>query len=209
MDKETKQDIQENNELSTGIPRYSELSEEDKIIVDNYIGQINLKLPQTINGFCDSEIGEINREIDLMIGLLNIHSTRIKDMQEELILTIDENTEQEKEKFGDKVKRVFSKQGLKKSTTGGNNKKYTRIKEINNVDLIQEKIETIRTELKINACKFEIIAQNSDEQYANIQYQIIALEEVLNRIQKAYGRRITRKYFFTNRWYTDRRTYKK
>lgn len=201
MDKERKQDIQEDNELSIGIPRYSELSEEDIIIVDNYIGQINLKLPQTINGFCDSEIGEINREIDLMIGLLNIHSTRIKDMQEELILTIDENTEQEKEKFGDKVKRVFSKRSLKKTTTGENNKKYTRITEINNVNLIQEKIETIRTELKINACKFEIIAQNSDEQYANIRYQIIALEEVLNRIQKSYGRRI-RKYFFTDRQYT-------
>ena len=197
MDKETKQYIQENNEpfVKTNItPRYSELSEGDKILVDNYIKQIDLEFPQTINKFCDSEIREINREIDLMIGLLNLYSRRIKVMQEELILTIDS-----KEKFGDKVKKIFSKRNLKKKTTGDVNNKYTKIKEINNVGLVQKRIEAIRNELKINACKFEIIVQNSYEQYTNIQYQIIALEEVVTRIQKLYESRSTKEYFFKNR----------
>ena len=64
------------------------------------------------------------------------------------------------------------------------NDRYRRAKVLTNIDEIREKLEGIRNELRMNAGKLDIMAQNSAEQYINTQYQIIALQELLRKIQE-------------------------
>lgn len=87
--------------LTTKIPSYSELSEEGKKIVDEYISTIDLHNAQTIDEFGKSETERIYKELDVLIGTLKTHDTSIEDMFAELMLSIDENSEPEGEKFVD------------------------------------------------------------------------------------------------------------
>lgn len=68
------------------------------------------------------------------------------------------------------------------------NERYRRAKILTNIDIIQEKLESIRNELRTNAGKLEIMAQNSAEQYVNTQYQIVALQEVARKLQEERAR---------------------
>lgn len=104
----------------------------------------------------------------------------------ELMLSIDENIGTGKESFSEALKksplaalRVLKNKPKKMIA----NEKYRRAKVLTNIDVIQEKLESIRSELRTNAGKLEIMAQNSAEQYVNTQYQIIALQEVLKKLQ--------------------------
>ena len=173
--------------LTTKIPTYSELSEEEKKIVDNYISTIDLHNTQTIDEFGKSETEKIYKELDVLIGTLKTHDTSIEDMFTELMMSIDENSEVEGENFIDLLKKspLTALKSLKdRPKRILANERYRRAKVLTNIDVIQEKLEGIRSELRTNAGKLEIMAQNSAEQYANIQYQIIALQEVLRRIQE-------------------------
>ena len=173
--------------LTTKIPSYSELSEEEKKIVDNYISTIDLHNTQTIDEFGKSETEKIYRELDVLIGTLKTHETSIEDMFTELMMSIDENSEIEGEKFIDLLRKspLTALKTLKDRPKRMLEKeRYRRAKVLTNIDVIQEKLESIRSELRTNAGKLEIMAQNSAEQYANIQYQIIALQEVLRRLQE-------------------------
>ena len=91
--------------LTTKIPSYSELSEEEKKIVDNYISTIDLHNTQTIDEFGKSETEKIYRELDVLIGTLKTHETSIEDMFTELMMSIDENSEVEGENFIDLLKK--------------------------------------------------------------------------------------------------------
>ena len=186
--------------LTTKIPSYSELSEEEKKIVDNYISTIDLHNTQTIDEFGKSETEKIYRELDVLIGTLKTHETSIEDMFTELMMSIDENSEIEGEKFIDLLRKspLTALKTLKDRPKRMLEKeRYRRAKVLTNIDVIQEKLESIRSELRTNAGKLEIMAQNSAEQYANIQYQIIALQEVLRRLQekRVEGTEIAEKTF--------------
>ena len=186
--------------LTTKIPTYSELSEEEKKIVDNYISTIDLHNTQTIDEFGKSETEKIYKELDVLIGTLKTHDTSIEDMFTELMMSIDENSEVEGENFIDLLKKspLTALKSLKdRPKRMLANERYRRAKILTNIDVIQEKLESIRSELRTNAGKLEIMAQNSAEQYANIQYQIIALQEVLRRLQekRVEGTEIAEKTF--------------
>ena len=186
--------------LTTKIPTYSELSEEEKKIVDNYISTIDLHNTQTIDEFGKSETEKIYKELDVLIGTLKTHDTSIEDMFTELMMSIDENSEIEGEKFIDLLRKspLTALKTLKDRPKRMLEKeRYRRAKVLTNIDVIQEKLESIRCELRTNAGKLEIMAQNSAEQYANIQYQIIALQEVLRRLQekRVEGTEIAEKTF--------------
>ena len=186
--------------LTTKIPTYSELSEEEKKIVDNYISTIDLHNTQTIDEFGKSETEKIYKELDVLIGTLKTHDTSIEDMFTELMMSIDENSEIEGEKFIDLLRKspLTALKTLKDRPKRMLEKeRYRRAKVLTNIDVIQEKLESIRSELRTNAGKLEIMAQNSAEQYANIQYQIIALQEVLRRLQekRVEGTEIAEKTF--------------
>ena len=173
--------------LTTKIPSYSELSDEGKKIVDEYIATIDLHNTKTIDEFGKSETEKIYKELDVLIGTLKTHDTSIEDMFAELMLSIDENSEPEGEKFIDLLKKspLTALRSLKdkpKRILSG--ERYRRTKVLTNIDVIQEKLENIRNELRTNAGKLEIMAQNSAEQYANTQYQIIALQEVARKLQE-------------------------
>lgn len=173
--------------LTTKIPSYSELSEEEKKIVDEYISTIDLQNAQTIDEFGKIETERIYKELDVLIGTLKTHDTSIEDMFAELMLSIDENSEPEGEKFVDLLKKSPLKalRSLKdKPKRMVANERYRRAKVLTNIDVIQEKLESIRNELRTNAGKLEIMAQNSAEQYINTQYQIIALQEVARKLQE-------------------------
>lgn len=173
--------------LTTKIPSYSELSEEGKKIVDEYISTIDLHNAQTIDEFGKSDTERIYKELDVLIGTLKTHDTSIEDMFAELMLSIDENSEPEGEKFVDLLKKSPLKalRSLKdKPKRMVANERYRRAKVLTNIDVIQEKLESIRNELRTNAGKLEIMAQNSVEQYINTQYQIIALQEVARKLQE-------------------------
>lgn len=173
--------------LTTKIPTYSELSEEEKKIVDNYISTIDLHNTQTIDEFGKSETEKIYKELDVLIGTLKTHDTSIEDMFTELMMSIDENSEIEGEKFIDLLRKspLTALKTLKDRPKRMLEKeRYRRAKVLTNIDVIQEKLESIRSELRTNAGKLEIMAQNSAEQYANTQYQIIALQEVARKLQE-------------------------
>lgn len=172
--------------LTTKIPAYSELNDEGKKIVDKYISSINLHDSKTIDEFGKNETEKIYKELDILIGTLKTHDTSIEDMFAELMLSIDENIGTGKESFSEALKksplaalRVLKNKPKKMIA----NEKYRRAKVLTNIDVIQEKLESIRSELRTNAGKLEIMAQNSAEQYVNTQYQIIALQEVLKKLQ--------------------------
>lgn len=172
--------------LTTKIPAYSELNDEGKKIVDKYISLINLYDSKTIDEFGKNETEKIYKELDILIGTLKTHDTSIEDMFTELMLSIDENIGTGKESFSEALKksplaalRVLKNKPKKMIA----NEKYRRAKVLTNIDVIQEKLESIRSELRTNAGKLEIMAQNSAEQYVNTQYQIIALQEVLKKLQ--------------------------
>lgn len=177
--------------LTTKIPSYSELSEEGKKIVDRYIATIDLHNIQTIDEFGKSETERIYKELDVLVGTLKTHDTSIEDMFAELMLAIDENSKPEGENFIDLLKKSPLKalRSLKdKPKRMVANEKYRRAKVLTNIGVIQEKLESIRNELRTNAGKLEVMAQNSAEQYVNTQYQIIALQEVARRIQEEKAR---------------------
>lgn len=177
--------------LTAKIPTYSELSEEGKKIVDEYISTIDLHNAQTIDEFGKSETEKIYKELDVLIGTLKTHDTSIEDMFAELMMSIDENSEPEGEKFVDSLKKgplkaIRSLKNRPKRMLA--NERYRRSKVLTNIDVIQEKLESIRNELRTNAGKLEIIAQNSAEQYVNTQYQIVALQEVARKLQEERAR---------------------
>lgn len=172
--------------LTTKIPAYSELNDEGKKIVDKYISSIDLHDSKTIDEFGKNETEKIYKELDILIGTLKTHDTSIEDMFTELMLSIDENIGTGKESFSEALKksplaalRVLKNKPKKMIA----NEKYRRAKVLTNIDVIQEKLDSIRSELRTNAGKLEIMAQNSVEQYVNTQYQIIALQEVLKKLQ--------------------------
>lgn len=172
--------------LTTKIPAYSELNDEGKKIVDKYISSIDLHDSKTIDEFGKNETEKIYKELDILIGTLKTHDTSIEDMFAELMFSIDENIGTGKESFSEALKksplaalRVLKNKPKKMIA----NEKYRRAKVLTNIDVIQEKLESIRSELRTNAGKLEIMAQNSAEQYVNTQYQIIALQEVLKKLQ--------------------------
>lgn len=177
--------------LTTKIPTYSELSEEGKKIVDKYISTIDLHNAQTIDEFGKSETEKIYKELDVLIGTLKTHDTSIEDMFTELMMSIDENSEPEGEKFIDLLKKspLTALRSLKdRPKRMLANERYRRSKVLTNIDVIQEKLESIRNELRTNAGKLEIMAQNSAEQYVNTQYQIVALQEVARKLQEEKAR---------------------
>lgn len=173
--------------LTTKIPEYSELTGEGKEIVDKYISTIDLKNLQTIDEFGRDETEKIYKELDMLIGTLKTHDTSVEDMFAELMMSIDENSEPEGENFLDLLKKsplTALKSLRNKPKKMLANERYRRAKVLTNIDEIREKLESIRNELRINAGKLEIMAQNSAEQYVNTQYQIIALQEVLKKLQE-------------------------
>ena len=173
--------------LTTKIPEYSELTVEGKEIVDKYISTIDLKNLQTIDEFGRDETEKIYKELDMLIGTLKTHDTSIEDMFAELMMSIDKNSEPEGENFLELLKKspLTALKSLKnKPKKMLANERYRRAKVLTNIDEIREKLEGIRNELRINAGKLEVMAQNSAEQYVNIQYQIIALQEVLKKLQE-------------------------
>lgn len=177
--------------LTTKIPTYSELSEEGKKIVDEYISTIDLHNAQTIDEFGKSETEKIYKELDVLIGTLKTHDTSIEDMFTELMMSIDENSEPEGERFRDLLKKspLTALRSLKdRPKRMLANERYRRSKVLTNIDVIQEKLESIRNELRTNAGKLEIMAQNSAEQYVNTQYQIVALQEVARKLQEERAR---------------------
>lgn len=173
--------------LTTKLPSYAELTEEEKEIVDRYISQIDLNDIQTIDKFGKNETDKIYKELDVLIGTLKTHDTSIEDMFAELMLAIDENMDSQKGGFIETLKKspLTAMRRLKNKTKQMvANERYRRARVLTNIDTIQEKLEEIRNELRINAGKLEIMAQNSADQYNNIQYQIIALQEILRQIEK-------------------------
>lgn len=171
--------------LTTRIPDYSELTDEGREIVDKYISTIDLYNSKTIDEFGKNETERIYKELDILIGTLKTHDTSIEDMFTELMLSIDENSKPE-ESFLDSLKKspLTALKSLKnKPKKIIEMERYRRAKVLTNIDVIQEKLESIRSELRTNAGKLEIMAQNSVEQYVNTQYQIIALQEVLKKLQ--------------------------
>ena len=173
--------------LTTRIPKYSELNEEGRKIVDQYISEIDLYNSKTIDEFGKNETEKICKELNMLIGTMKTHDTSIGNMFTDLMMSINENSKPEEESFLDSFKKspLTALKSLKnKPKKVVTSERYRRAQVLTNIDSIQEKLENIRNELRVNSGKLEIMAQNSAEQYINIQYQIVALQEVLKRLQE-------------------------
>ncbi len=128
-------------------------------------------------------------ELDILISILKTHNRMISDTYTELLEDVGKKSDNpESGNFLGLLKK-FSKRflkGEKENTVFQENQKGEEVEV--DLDKIQEKLEIIRNELLISMRKLQIIAKNSGEQYMNIQYQIIALQEVL-KINKQFVER--------------------
>ena len=137
--------------LTTKIPDYSELTDEGREIVDRYISSIDLHNSKTIDEFGKDETERIYKELDLLIGTLKTHDISVEDMFTELMFSIDENSEPEKGSFLETLKKSpltalkILKNKPKKMIEA---ERYRRAKVLTNIDVIQEKLEGIRSELR-------------------------------------------------------------
>lgn len=175
---------QQVDSLSTRIPSYDELSDEEKQKVDEYIAKINISDPSSIDEFGREETEEIYEELDILIGTMQTHDLRMGDMFAELMTSIGEEEVEEvgiRDMMKSPIKAIRTLKNKVKKTA--ETEKYRRAKVISNIDVIREKLESVRCELRVNAGKLETMAQNSADQYNNTQYQIIALQESLRRIR--------------------------
>lgn len=185
--------------LTTRIPKYTELNEEGRKIVDQYISTIDLYDSKTIDQFGKNETEKICEELNMLIGTIKTHDISIGNMFTDLMMSIDENSEPEEESFLDSFKKsplTALKRLKNKPKKVVTSERYRRAQVLTNIDLIQEKLEGIRNELRVNAGKLEIMAQNSGKQYVNLQYQIVALQEVLKRLQEEKETQVTEKEFY-------------
>lgn len=157
------------------IPDYSELSEDQKRIVDEYNKKIDLSNPQTIEEFGISETDKRYEELGILVGITKISMKNIEDMCDELkILTESKN---KNSIFGTiKELRIKNKNSLENEEEN---------KSSENIGVIQEKLECIRNEIKINDRKLEIIIDNLNEQYVGIECQIICLQEVKKKLEES------------------------
>lgn len=176
--------------LSGKLPSYEELSEEAKGIVNRYLSQIDTLNPQTIDTFGREEVEKIYGELDRIIGNLRTHDISIDEMFTDLMLDVNGgNSDEQKQGF---LATLKSSKSITKATRTLLNKpkqiaeveRYRRAKVLDNIGTIREKLESIRSELAINAQKLEIMAQNSATQYQNLQYQMIALTQLLNQLEQ-------------------------
>ena len=173
--------------LSTKTPSYEELSLKEKAIVEQYIEQVDLAKPETIDEFGTEETEEIYQGLNELMEKIKIHDTSLENMFVELMIKIDESI-----RFSKNTEKSFIQQfkespiaalaRFKSTNKKLNNIENKRKEALENIEIIKGKIEEIRDELRTNAKNLENMAQNSAQQYANIQYQIIALEELRKRI---------------------------
>lgn len=160
---------------------YSKLTEKDKKIIDGYIESIDFNHTYTIYDFGKEEAKKNNMELDILISILKTHNRMISDMYTELLEDVGKKSDNPESGNFLGLLKNFSKRflkGEKENTVFQENQKGEEVEV--DLDKIQEKLEIIRNELLISMRKLQIIAKNSVEQYMNIQYQIIALQEVLN-----------------------------
>ncbi len=179
--------------LTTKIPTYSELSKEEKEIVDEYVSTIDLHNTETIDKFGESEVEKIYEDLDVLIGTLKTNDISIENMFTELMMSINENSEPEGENFIELLKKspLTALRSLKNRPKRMIDiERYRRAKVLSNISVVRERLESIRNELRTNAGKLEIMAQKSAEQYENMQYQIIALQEVARRLQEEREREV-------------------
>lgn len=182
---ELKQQVNEKLEILTmEIPDYSELTKEGKRIVNNYISIIDLNNEKTIDDIAKYELKRIYAKLEILKATMETCYTRIENIITEVKEIIAENNESEREGFFNLLKK--SPLVVLKNLKNNSNEIQDngRIYNLTNIDIILEKLESIRIELRINAGKLESIAQNSEKQFVDTQYQIIALQEVLKKLQK-------------------------
>lgn len=171
--------------LSTRVPTYEELTPEEREKVDAYIASIDLSDPSTIDGFGERETEEIYKGLDMLIGTMKTHDVSIDEMFTDLMVSIGE--EEEEQSFTEQFKKspIKAIRNLKNRPKRMLEKeRYRRAKVLSNIDVVKEKLEGIRCELRVNAGKLEVMAENSAEQYRNTQYQIVALQEVARKIEE-------------------------
>ena len=172
--------------LTTKIPSYDELNDEEKRIVDEYISKIDLDDLTTVDEFGKEETERIYSELDLLIGTMKTHDTSMEDMFADLMLSLDGD---EEEQYDENLFETFKRSPLaalrrikNKPKRAIKNEKYRRARVLNNIGQAQQKLENIRSELRSNEGKLNAIANNSIKQYFNTQYQIVALQETLRRV---------------------------
>ena len=171
--------------LSTRVPIYEELTPEEREKVDAYIASIDLSNPSTIDGFGERETEEIYKGLDMLIGTMKTHDVSIDEMFTDLMVSIGE--EEEEQSFAEQFRQspIKAIRNLKNRPKRMLEKeRYRRAKVLSNIDVVKEKLEGIRCELRVNAGKLELMAENSAEQYRNTQYQIVALQEVAKKIEE-------------------------
>lgn len=171
--------------LSTRVPTYEELTPEEREKVDAYISSIDLNDPSTIDGFGERETEEIYKGLDMLIGTMKTHDVSIDEMFTDLMVSIGE--EEEEQSFAEQFRQspIKAIRNLKNRPKRMLEKeRYRRAKVLSNIDVVKEKLEGIRCELRVNAGKLEVMAENSAEQYRNTQYQIVALQEVAKKIEE-------------------------
>ena len=173
--------------LTTKIPSYLDLTPEEKEVVDTYIAEIDLQNPQSIDEFGKQETEKIYEDLDMLIGTLKTHDTSIEEMFTQLMMSVEENSETQGKSFIELLKEspITAMKSLRnRAKRTIQEERYRRAKVLSNIDVIREKLENIRSELRTNAEKLEIMAISSVEQYRTTQYQIMALQEITRRIQE-------------------------
>ena len=173
--------------LSGKLPKYEDLSDEAKSIVNGYLAQLDTTNPKSIDEFGKDTTEQIYSELDMLIGNLRTHDISIDEMFTSLMLDINGNGNDRNHGF---LKTLKNSGSITKAARTLMNKpkqiveteKYRRSRVLDNIGTIREKLEEIRSELALNAEKLECMAQTSATQYQNFQYQMIALGQLSQQL---------------------------
>lgn len=170
---------------------YKELTEEEKTVVDNYIKTIDFQNPQLINEIEKNEVEKLNYKLGILIGITS------NEENEEILNEIKRLIEENKLHTEKKISLSLFKK-LRNRPKVLTSKKYKEERQEES-ELLPEKLEIIRSEFRIKSAKIRIISERWIEQYKDIQYKIMAFQQIEKLADESIKERIKNSInYFTN-----------
>ena len=151
---------------------YSELQEEEKTIVDQYIKELDTNNIEGTQTLTDIETKKLYREQQILVCIQtksNIELTNLPDNENKL--NEDKGIEFFKQFF------LSLKNRLQRFISNENNEKTL------NISRIRDEFIDIKLELRFRSTKIKIIGEDLRNHYAEVGYKIIALHELEKTLQ--------------------------
>ncbi len=161
---------------------YKELTEEEKTVVDNYIKTVDFQNPQLINEIEKNEVEKLNYKLGILIGITSNEEN--EEILNDIKRLIEENKAHTEKKI---LLSLFKKLRNRPKVLTSKKSKEEKQKE---AEVLPEKLEMLRSEFRIKSAKISIISERWIEQYKDIQYKIMAFQQIEKSSDKSIKERI-------------------